>query len=186
MLYLLKLFVFHLSISAVVWCQLAWYTKFSGLSRTWVQILPLFISSFFLSNWRELDFHERFHLEISSKCDIKAENSSTLCKFRKERKWLQPMGSNPDRFSRLVRQKRETERKTLLAGCIRRRSHSQGRGTFKAERYLHFFRYTRDRAIDIPLFSQGPVSGKAVLYLPCLHSRSKFQLFWNWYYETIS
>ena len=116
----------------------------------------------------------KYHL---IKCDIKAENSSTLCKFRKGRKWLQPMGSNPDRFSRLVRQKRETERKTLLAGCIRRRSHSQGRGTFKAERYLHFFRYTRDRAIDIPLFSQGPVSGKAVLCLPCLHSRSKFQLF---------
>ena len=140
----------------------------------------------FLSNWRELDFHERFHLEISSKCDIKAENSSTLCKFRKGRKWLQPMGSNPARFSRLVRQEWETKRKTLLAGCTRRRSHSQGRGTFKAERYLHFFRYTRDRAIDIPLFSQGPVSRKAVLCLPCLHSRSKFQLFWNWYYETIS
>ena len=115
----------------------------------------------FLSNWRELDFHERFHLEISSKCDIKAENGSTLCKFRKGRKWLQPMGSNPDRFSRLVRQKRETERKTLLAGCTRRRSHSQGRGTFKAERYLHFFRYTGDRAIDIPLFSPGPVSRKS-------------------------
>ena len=47
MLYLLKLFDFHLSISAVVWCQLEWYTKFSGFSRTWVQILPLFISSFF-------------------------------------------------------------------------------------------------------------------------------------------
>ena len=161
-----------------MWC--------TGSSWSWVRILLSFTPICFLSNWRELDFHERFHLEISSKCDIKAENSSTLCKFRKGRKWLQPMGSNPDRFSRLVRQKRETERKTLLAGCIRRRSHSQGRGTFKAERYLHFFRYTRDRAIDIPLFSQGPVSGKAVLCLPCLHSRSKFQLFWNWYDETIS
>ena len=130
-----------------MWC--------TGSSWSWVRILLSFTPICFLSNWRELDFHERFHLEISSKCDIKAENSSTLCKFRKGRKWLQPMGSNPDRFSRLVRQKRETERKTLLAGCIWRRSHSQGRGTFKAERYLHFFRYTRDRAIDIPLSVRG-------------------------------
>ena len=40
---------------------------------------------FFLSNWRDLHFHEHFQLEISSKCDIKAENSSTLCKFHKGR-----------------------------------------------------------------------------------------------------
>ena len=36
-------------------------------------------------------------IEISSKGDIKAENSSTLCKFHKRRKGLRPMGSNPDR-----------------------------------------------------------------------------------------
>ena len=97
MLYLLKLFVFHLSISAVVWCQLAWYTKFSGLSRTWVQILPLFISSFVSFKLKGLQFHEHFQLEIPSKCDVKAENSSTLCKFHEGRKGATPMGSNADR-----------------------------------------------------------------------------------------
>ena len=30
------------------------------------------------------------------KCDIKAENSSTLCKFHKGRKGLRPMGYNAD------------------------------------------------------------------------------------------
>ena len=37
-------------------------------------ILTPFIPIFFLLNWR--DFHEHFQLEISSKRDIKAENSS--------------------------------------------------------------------------------------------------------------
>ena len=41
--------------------------------------------------------HEHFQLEISSKCVIKAENSSTLCKFHEGRKGLGPMGSNADR-----------------------------------------------------------------------------------------
>ena len=45
-----------------------------------------------------MHFHEHFQIEISSKCDIKAENSSTLSKFHKERKGLQPMGSNADRL----------------------------------------------------------------------------------------
>ena len=67
--------------SAVVW-WLAWYVRFS---RSWVHI-------FFLSDRRDLHFHEHFQLKISSKCDIKAENSSTLCKFHKGRKVLRPRG----------------------------------------------------------------------------------------------
>ena len=35
-------------------------------------------------------------LDISSKYDIKAENSSTLCTFHEGRKGLRPMGSNAD------------------------------------------------------------------------------------------
>ena len=73
---------------------LAWYTRFS---RQWVLILPLFKSIFFHSNWRDLHFHEHFQLKISSKCDIKAEKSSTLCKFDKGRKGLRLMGSNASR-----------------------------------------------------------------------------------------
>ena len=45
-----------------------------------------------------MHFHEHFQIEISSKCDIKAENSSTLSKFHKKRKGLQPMGCNADRL----------------------------------------------------------------------------------------
>ena len=46
-----------------------------------------------------MNFHEHFQLEISSKCDIKVENSQpTLCKFYEGRKGLRPMGSNADRF----------------------------------------------------------------------------------------
>ena len=52
--------------------------------------------NFFLSNWRDFHFQEHFQLEISSKSDIKAENSSTLCKFHEERKGLRPMRSNAD------------------------------------------------------------------------------------------
>ena len=38
----------------------------------------------------------KHHLRRSSKCDIKAENSSTLCKFHEGRKGLWLMGSNGD------------------------------------------------------------------------------------------
>ena len=48
----------------------------------------LHIKLFVLSNRRDLHFHEHFQLEILSKCDIKAENSSTLCKNHKGRKGL--------------------------------------------------------------------------------------------------
>ena len=41
----------------------------------------VFHTNFFSFKLRDLHFHEHFQLEISSKCDIKAENSSTLCKF---------------------------------------------------------------------------------------------------------
>ena len=54
------------------------------------------IKLFFLSNWMDLHFHEHFWLEISFKCDIKAENSSTLFKFHEERKGLRPVGCNAD------------------------------------------------------------------------------------------
>ena len=53
-------------------------------------------SLFFLSNWRDLHFHEHFQLEISSKCDTKPEDSCTLCKYRQGRKGLRPMVSNAD------------------------------------------------------------------------------------------
>ena len=43
-----------------------------------------------------MHFHEHSQLEISSKCDIKAENCSTSCKFNERRKGLQPMGYNAD------------------------------------------------------------------------------------------
>ena len=45
----------------------------------------------FLSNWSDLHVHEYAQLEISSKCYIKAANSSTLCKFHERRKGLQPI-----------------------------------------------------------------------------------------------
>ena len=51
---------------------------------------------FSLSNRKNLDFHEHFLLEILSKCEIKAEKSSTLCIFHKGREGLRPMGSNAD------------------------------------------------------------------------------------------
>ena len=55
---------------------------------SWVRILLPFVTIFFLSNCRDLRFHEHFQLEISSKCDKKAENSSTLCKLHEGRKGL--------------------------------------------------------------------------------------------------
>ena len=59
----------------------------------WVvsQILISFLSMSFLSNWSDLHVHEYAQLEISSKCYIKAANSSTLCKFHERRKGLQPV-----------------------------------------------------------------------------------------------
>ena len=51
---------------------------------------------FFFSNWKDLHLHKHFQLEISCKCDIKAQNSSTLCKLYEGRKGLRPMGSNAD------------------------------------------------------------------------------------------
>ena len=50
----------------------------------------------FLSNWSDLHVHEYAQLEISSKCYIRAANSSTLCKFHERRKGLQPMERNAD------------------------------------------------------------------------------------------
>ena len=44
---------------------------------------------------------KHFQLEISSKCDIKAENSSTLYTFHEGRKGLRPMGSNDDALSQI-------------------------------------------------------------------------------------
>ena len=57
-------------------------------------VFRIIFSSF--KSGRDLHFHEHFRLEISSKCDIKAENSSTLCKFHEGREGLRPMGSNVD------------------------------------------------------------------------------------------
>ena len=69
----------------------------SGSSGSWVRILLSFITNlFFLSNWRDLHFNEHIRLEIPPNCDIKAENSSTLCKFHNGRRGLPPMGSNAD------------------------------------------------------------------------------------------
>jgi len=56
------------------------------------------INFFFALNWRELYCDEHFQIEISSKCDIKAQNSSIWCKCHEGRKGLRPMGSNADHF----------------------------------------------------------------------------------------
>ena len=88
--YVVKLF--PSSKSSVV----SWLAQYTGSSRSWVRIVLYFIQFFFLSNWRDLHFHEHFQLEIWSKCDIKAENSSTLCKFQEGRKGLRPIGSYAD------------------------------------------------------------------------------------------
>ena len=57
--------------------------------------LLLFISVFFSFILKRL--HEHLQLEISSKCDIKAETIlATLCKFHNRRKGLRPMESNAD------------------------------------------------------------------------------------------
>ena len=68
-----------------------WAFWVAGSNRTLLRI-----NFFFLSNWRHLHFHEHFQLEISSECDIKAENRSTLCRFHEGRKGLLSMGSNAD------------------------------------------------------------------------------------------
>ena len=57
---------------------------------SWVRMLLTIVTIFFLSNWRDLHFHEQIQL--------KAGNSSSLCKLHKGRKGLRPMGSNADRF----------------------------------------------------------------------------------------
>ena len=57
-----------------------------------VRILLLLIFNFFFLS-KKMRFREHFLLEISPKCDIKVENSSTLCKFHEGRKGLRLMGS---------------------------------------------------------------------------------------------
>ena len=57
------------------------------------------IHSFFFKTEETCTFmNEHFQLEISFKCDIKAENSSTLSKFHEGRKGLRSMGSNADNY----------------------------------------------------------------------------------------
>ena len=61
------------------------------MSRVRILLLLIFKKFFFLQ--RNLHFREHFPLEVSPKCDLKVENSSTLCKFHEERKGLRSMGS---------------------------------------------------------------------------------------------
>ena len=59
---------------------------------------PAVSVNFFSFKLKRLSLSFHFQLEISSsKCDIKAESSSTLCKFHKGRKGLRPMRSNAGR-----------------------------------------------------------------------------------------
>ena len=67
-----------------------WTIWIVGSNLTVLQI------KFFPFQIEDLHFYEHFQLEISFKCDIKAENSSTLCKFHERRKGLRPMGYNAD------------------------------------------------------------------------------------------
>ena len=53
----------------------------------------VFHDNFFSLKLKRLAY---FRFEVSSKCDLKAENSSTLCKFHEGRKELRTMGSNAD------------------------------------------------------------------------------------------
>ena len=73
--------VYWLAVVSVVY----WVSLVVGSIPTSLHII------FFLSNRRDLHY---FQLEILSKCDIKAENISTLCKFQEGRKGLRPMASN--------------------------------------------------------------------------------------------
>ena len=84
MLYLLKLF--HLHPSNPQWSGAGGYRDIPGFLGCWFKTQRLVRSIFFFFQiLRDLHFHEHFELGISSKCDIKAENSSTLCKFHKGR-----------------------------------------------------------------------------------------------------
>ena len=79
--------------SAVVW----WLACYSRFSRSWVQIRNLSSYHFFPLQIEETcTFINISNLIKSCKCDIKAGNSSTLCKFHEERKGLRLMGSNTD------------------------------------------------------------------------------------------
>ena len=69
--------------------------KEGGKEKTGETCFASFLSP---SHGPYLHFQGHFQLEISSKCGIKAENSSTLCKFHEGRKGLRSMGSNPDRY----------------------------------------------------------------------------------------
>ena len=56
------------------------------MSRVRILLLLIFKKFFFFQ--RNLHFREHFPLEVSPKCDLKVENSSTLCKFHEERKGM--------------------------------------------------------------------------------------------------
>ena len=83
MLYVLKLFrLFQQILSGLVVSVAYWTIWVVGSNPT------VFRINFFSFRLKRL--------EISSKCDIKAGNSSTLCTFHEGRKGLRPMGSNAD------------------------------------------------------------------------------------------
>ena len=92
-------------LSGLVVSVVYWTVWVAGSNPTVFQV-----NFFFFLNWRELHFHEHFQLEISFKCDIKAENSSTLFKFHEERKGLRPVGSNAD-------QKNHSRKSVSPKGC---------------------------------------------------------------------
>ena len=78
-------------LSGLVVSMVYWTIWIVGSNPTFLRV-----NFFFLSNGRDFHFHDHEQLEISSKCDIKAENSSTLCEFHEGRKGLRPLGSNAD------------------------------------------------------------------------------------------
>ena len=84
-LYVLKLFRYHPTILGGLVVSVVYLLGLLG--RGFESCCPS-CQFVFLSNWRDLHFHEHFQLEISSKCDIKVGNSSTLCKFHKVSKGL--------------------------------------------------------------------------------------------------
>ena len=90
MLYALKLFPIQKILSGLVVGVVYWTIWVVGSNPV------IHLEFFFLSNWRDLHFHEHFQLEILSRCDITAENSSTFCKFHDGRKGLRLMRSNAD------------------------------------------------------------------------------------------
>ena len=85
MLYVLKLFPLHPSNrSGLVVSVLDWVFWIVGSNLTAFHIIFFF----------QIEETCTFQLGISSKCDIKAENSSTLCKFHEGRKGLRLLESN--------------------------------------------------------------------------------------------